>query len=86
MYIILCYDVNIKQISRVRKTCLKYLQFTQKSAYEGEISIVKLSKLKRELKNVIDQETDEIVIFKMESVRFSIKERIGKAQVLDFIL
>ncbi len=86
MYIILCYDVNVKRIAKVRKTCLKYLRYTQRSVYEGEMTQAKLKRLKSELKRIIDQENDEIVIYEMESVRFASKAKIGCTQNELFVL
>ncbi len=86
MYIILCYDVNVKRIAKTRKTCLKYLNFSQRSVYEGNISIKNLNKLKRELKNIIDTTNDEVIIYKMESTRFAEKEKIGNTINNELIL
>ncbi len=86
MYIILCYDVNVKRVAKARKICLKYLQFSQKSVYEGIVTIAQLNKLKRELKTLMNPKEDQITIYKMESTRFAIKEKLGKSTNFELIL
>ena len=35
MYVILTYDVGAKRVSKVMKTCRKYMVHVQKSVFEG---------------------------------------------------
>ncbi len=86
MYIILCYDVNKKRVSKVRKICLKYLKYTQRSVYEGDITAAKLKRLKAEIKKVIDVKTDQVIIYQMQSVKFANKDKIGVSQIHTFAL
>ena len=53
MFVVLTYDVGVKRVSKVLKTCRKYMVHVQKSVFEGNISEAKLEKLKRELKKII---------------------------------
>ena len=46
---ILVYDINEKRVTKVLKTCRKYLYWVQNSVFEGEISPAKLEKLKLDL-------------------------------------
>ncbi len=77
MFIILTYDVNAKRVSKVMKICRKYLTHIQRSVFEGMITESKLGYLKRELRNVIIKEEDQICIYKMESLKYTCKEEIG---------
>ncbi len=77
MYIILAYDINKKRVHKVMKICRKYLIHVQKSVFEGLIGSGKLNKLKREISNIIDPETDSVCIYKFGSLQFTDKEQIG---------
>lgn len=77
MFVILTYDVNVKRVTKVMKTCRKYLTHEQNSVFEGIITEKKLKRLKGELMNIIDPETDCINIYEMQTLRYTTKERIG---------
>jgi len=63
MRVILVYDINEKRVARVLKTCKKYLYWIQNSVFEGEITEAKLVKLKSELKRIINEKEDSIIIY-----------------------
>ena len=77
MFVILTYDVNVKRVSKVMKTCRKYLTHEQNSVFEGNISDANLRKLKKELEKLIDPNADRINIYALQSLRYTYKERIG---------
>lgn len=77
MNVILVYDVNEKRVAKVLKTCRKYLHWVQNSVFEGEISEAKLMKLKMELKKIIDEDEDSIIIYTFRSVWYTNRETIG---------
>ena len=77
MFVILTYDVNVKRVSKVMKTCRKYLTHEQNSVFEGNITEKNLNKLKRELERLIDPNADRINIYEMQSLKYTSKERIG---------
>lgn len=77
MFVILTYDVNIKRVSKVMKTCRKYLTHEQNSVFEGSIAERSLNKLKRELERIIDTDADRISIYELQSLKYTTKERIG---------
>lgn len=86
MFVILTYDVAVKRVAKVMKICRKYLTHVQKSVFEGMITEGKLNQLKRELASKIVCTEDEICIYKIESLKYSSKERIGKEKMNDNIL
>lgn len=59
------------------KTCRKYLYWVQNSVFEGEISEAKLEKLKLELKKIINQEEDSVVIYTFRTTWYTKRETIG---------
>jgi CRISPR-associated protein Cas2 len=77
MNVILVYDVNVKRVSKVLKTCRKYLYWVQNSVFEGEISPAKLEKLKMELSKIIEPEEDSVIIYTFRSSWYTNREIIG---------
>lgn len=86
MFVILVYDVNAKRVARVQKLCKNYLAPVQKSVFEGSITDTKLEELKRSLKNIILSDQDSIIIYHLDSVKFSKKEQIGIINSEDHII
>lgn len=86
MFVILTYDVGIKRNARILKICREYLVHVQKSVFEGVITEAKLSRLKKELAKQIDTSKDMIIIYKLESLRYTAKETIGLVSIHDNIL
>lgn len=77
MKVILVYDINEKRVSKVLKTCRKYLHWIQNSVFEGEISEAKLMKLKMELKKIINENEDSIIIYTFRTTWYTNREIIG---------
>ena len=86
MFVILTYDVASKRVSKVMKTCRKYLTHVQKSVFEGMITEGKLDQLKQELSRIIVSAEDEVCIYKLETVKYASKETIGVSKLNDNIL
>lgn len=80
MYIILAYDIHQKRVAKALRICRKYLIHIQKSVFEGNITESKLRALKNELENLIDVQTDSVIIYHLDSVKFTKKEQIGVVQ------
>ena len=77
MQVILVYDINEKRVSRVLKTCRKYLYWVQNSVFEGEITEAKLEKLKAELKNIIKEDEDSIIIYTFRTAWYTERQAMG---------
>lgn len=77
MYIILVYDVNQKRVAKMLKLCRRYLNWIQNSVFEGEISEVKLMELKEKALQMMETETDSLIIFKARQEKWLEKEVVG---------
>lgn len=82
MYIILVYDISIKDKGQRRwrrtfKICKKYLTHIQNSVFEGDILESDLYILKQEIKKEINKELDSVLIFKSRDERWLNKEILG---------
>ena len=87
MFVIFCYDVNVKRNSKINKLIRKYLRPVQKSVYEGYITDSKLNRLCGQVKDLIDPVEDSVVIYKLNSESSTEKTSIGQTcNNDDFIL
>jgi CRISPR-associated protein Cas2 len=81
MYIILAYDIQVDRIDGVRKFLRRYLNWIQNSLFEGEVTISELEEIKSNLIDLIDKESDHIVIYELRSIDLVKKENIGKPKL-----
>lgn len=82
MYIILVYDIKSdeggqKAWNKTFKICKKYLTHIQNSVFEGELSEAQLLKMKMELKSVIREDRDSLIVFKSRNEKWIPKEMWG---------
>ncbi|MCS7284569.1 MAG: CRISPR-associated endonuclease Cas2 [Hydrogenobacter thermophilus] len=88
MFIILVYDVKEERVAKALKICRKYLTWVQNSVFEGEITEAKLRMLKDELKGVMDETYDSVIIYKFRTKQYYERETLGieKPSHEDFIV
>ncbi len=86
MFVILVYDINQKRVSKVMKTCRKYLVHVQKSVFEGRITEASLKRLKAELRHIVKVEEDAVCIYCMDSLKYTWKDCIGVQENLSNII
>jgi CRISPR-associated protein Cas2 len=77
MFVILVYDVKQERVAKVLKTARKYLNWVQNSVLEGDITVVNLTKLKKELSAVMNLEEDSAIIYQLRTTKYSSREIIG---------
>jgi len=83
MYVIAVYDISTtesaghKRLPRVMKKMRQYLHHTQKSVFEGELSVAKLMALQKEAKEIINEETDYVVFFRIDNKKNVERQCIG---------
>ena len=76
MFIILTYDVSEESVNKVFKICKRYLRHVQNSVFEGNITLSKLSLLKKEIEMKIKRE-DRILIYKLDSIKYVSVDKIN---------
>ena len=81
MYVILVYDIGEKRVGKMLKLCRKYLNWIQNSVFEGEITEVKLKELKYRAREIMDEESDSIIIFVSRNEKWLDKEIVGKERM-----
>jgi len=79
MKVILFYDVSSSNnnLNKVRKLCTKYLLHIQFSVFEGELEKYELIKLEKEIKKIIDESQDSVIIFSFVNYGEDNKKIIG---------
>jgi len=75
MYAILVYDVNQKRVGKMLKLCRRYLHWIQNSVFEGEITEVKMKELTHEMKEIMNERVDSVIIFTSRDEQW-LKKRI----------
>ncbi|MCD6539468.1 MAG: CRISPR-associated endonuclease Cas2, partial [Candidatus Omnitrophica bacterium] len=71
------YDIEEKRVAKVLKIARKYLTWVQNSVLEGEIRRAAYERLKIELKNTIDKETDSVIFYKFRTRMYTDRETMG---------
>ncbi|MGM9987596.1 MAG: CRISPR-associated endonuclease Cas2 [Bacillaceae bacterium] len=69
MFVIITYDIEQKRVGKVCKKLREYLDWTQNSVFEGEITVGKLSECMAELNKIIDKEKDSIFLYQVNNPR-----------------
>lgn len=77
MFVIVVYDINVKRVNKVLKTCRKYLYWVQNSVLEGEISKASFVKLKGELSQIINEKEDSVIFYILRTTKYSTRELMG---------
>lgn len=83
MYVILVYDIVLdnkvgnRVLNKVFKTCKKYLHHIQNSVFEGELTKAQYEKLRVEIKKLIRQEKDSVIIFRSRTDKWLDKDVWG---------
>ena len=78
MYIISVYDIEEKRVNKVCKLFRRYLNWVQRSVFEGELSAGKFEELKTKVKKVINPDRDSVIFYCFETNSWSKREIIGK--------
>ena len=86
MYVILVYDINLEEkegqriLSKVFKTCKKYLVHIQNSVFEGELLDSQMLELQMELNRYIRKNKDSVILFKSRNQKWLEKQFWGKVE------
>ncbi|MFR5265184.1 CRISPR-associated endonuclease Cas2 [Clostridium sp.] len=83
MFVVLTYDVGEKRVNKVRKKLKMYLNWTQNSVFEGEITDAKLRKCLAELNKIINKSEDSLYIYRVKNPNNIMKDVIGEEKSSD---
>lgn len=65
MYLIVVYDIDVSRVNKVNKFLKLYLHWRQNSVFEGEVTISQFKKMEVGLKEIVDEEVDSVMIYKL---------------------
>lgn len=82
MFVIITYDVGEKRVGKMCKKLREYLDWTQNSVFEGEITKGQLTRCLAELKDIMDG-ADSVYLYKVENPKAIKKEVIGEDRSFD---
>ena len=68
MYVVIVYDVAVGRVNRVKKFLRQHLHWVQNSVFEGEVTRAEFERIKATLREIIDEDEDSIVIYKLRSM------------------
>ncbi|WP_297520809.1 CRISPR-associated endonuclease Cas2 [Thermococcus sp.] len=68
MYVVIVYDVSVERVNKVKKFLRRYLHWVQNSVFEGEVTKAEFERIKAGLEELINEDEDSIVIYKLRSM------------------
>ncbi|WP_202320540.1 CRISPR-associated endonuclease Cas2 [Archaeoglobus neptunius] len=77
MYVIIAYDVSVERVNKVKKFLRKHLNWIQNSLFEGELTQSDLEEVKMGLREIINEDEDMIVIYRLRSRDVAKREVLG---------
>ena len=77
MYVVMVYDVGVERVNRVLKIGRQHLVWVQNSVFEGEITPADFERLKSKVRDVINEESDSIIFYKLRSTKYFSKVTVG---------
>ena len=90
MYILITYDINVttnkgqSRLRKVAKICVNYGQRVQNSVFECKVTEAELLKIKKQLEDVIDKETDSLRFYRLGENYDKKGQHIGAKQTYKF--
>lgn len=79
VYCILAYDVgNPKRLPKILKLCRQFLYWVQNSTFEGELTEKQLDRLIINIKDIINNDEDSVLIYTVRNQELINKKVIGK--------
>ena len=77
MYVIIVYDVGVERVNKIKKFLRTWLNWVQNSVFEGELTESEFIKVQQGIENIIDKESDSVIIFKLKDRKFIDRDIIG---------
>ena len=65
---IIVYDVAVERVNKVKKFLRQYLHWVQNSVFEGEVTLAEFERIKAGLADIINEDEDSILIYKLRSM------------------
>lgn len=77
VYVLIVYDASIERVNKICQFLRRYLNWIQNSAFEGELTESQIQAIKIGLLDLIDKNSDSILIFSSSNKKLVKKDVIG---------
>ena len=77
MYVIIVYDINVDRVNKVKSFLRQYLYWIQNSVFEGEVTDSEFQLIYNGLMEIIDEDVDSIIIYKLRMAELLDREVLG---------
>ncbi|WP_413861934.1 CRISPR-associated endonuclease Cas2 [Methanobrevibacter sp. UBA417] len=77
MYLLLVYDIKVERVNKVKSFLRQNLYWVQNSVFEGEVTNSEFEYIKNKLKEIINEEEDSIIIYKLRMPELMDKQILG---------
>ena len=77
MYVIIVYDINVDRVNKVKSFLRQHLFWIQNSVFEGELTESEFESLYKGLMEIIDEDVDSIIIYKLRMEELLTREVLG---------
>lgn len=87
MYVIIVYDAFPKRGAKLLKFLRQHLTWIQNSVFEGEITESGFARIKSEIKAIINEKQDSVILYTFDSQNYTSRDVIGleKNEIESFI-
>ncbi len=66
-----------KRVGKMLKLCRRYLNWIQNSVFEGEMTEVQLKELLYEVRRIMNEDEDSLILFKNRDQKWLDKQIVG---------
>ena len=77
MYVIIVYDINVDRVNKVKSFLRQHLFWIQNSVFEGELTESEFEGLYKGLMEIIDEDVDSVIIYKLRMEELLTREVLG---------
>ena len=77
MYVIIVYDINVDRVNKVKSFLRQHLFWIQNSVFEGELTESEFKEIYKCLNEIIDDDVDSIIIYKLRNEEMLNREVLG---------
>lgn len=77
MYVIIVYDINVDRVNKVKSFLRQHLYWIQNSVFEGDITDSEFELIYKGLMEIIDEEVDSVIIYKLRMAKLLNREVLG---------
>lgn len=78
MYVLIVYDVSVERVNKVHKMLKRFLHWRQNSVFEGELTDAQIEAVKNELNQIINDETDSVLLYISRDEKWLKREHLGR--------